>query len=66
MGLDLSSGIKLFLRQTVLQRKLPMKIYAPEIRVNDELKESFKEIRSIKNKNHKKQSTRAMFAEIGV
>ncbi len=49
IGLDITSAIRLFLTQCVVQRRLPFQAVAPEEQYNEETLAAFKETEEIAN-----------------
>jgi DNA-damage-inducible protein J len=66
IGLDLTTAVKLFLRQTVIQQKLPVELVASNYKPSDALKASMKEAAEIKKSARKFSSASAVFKDIGV
>jgi DNA-damage-inducible protein J len=66
IGLDLTTAVKLFLRQTVIQQKLPVELVAPNYEPSDIVKASMKEAEEIKKRARKFNSASAVFKSIGI
>ncbi|MDR0580302.1 MAG: type II toxin-antitoxin system RelB/DinJ family antitoxin [Campylobacteraceae bacterium] len=67
IGLDLTTAVKLFLRQTVIQQKLPIELVTPNYEPSNIVKTSMKETAEIKLKNPRKlNSASEVFKDIGV
>jgi DNA-damage-inducible protein J len=64
IGLDLTTAVKLFLRQTVIQQKLPVELVASK--PSDIVKASIKEATEIKKKPRKFNSASEVFKDIGI
>ncbi|MDR3346547.1 MAG: type II toxin-antitoxin system RelB/DinJ family antitoxin [Campylobacteraceae bacterium] len=67
IGLDLTTAVKLFLRQTVIQQKLPLELVASNYKPSNIVKASIKEASEIKSKQPRKfSSASAIFKDIGI
>jgi DNA-damage-inducible protein J len=67
IGLDLTTAVKLFLRQTVIQQKLPVELVAPNYEPSNILETSMKEAEKIKQQKPRKFSSAfEVFKDIGI